>query len=127
MLTDFFRINLPYGIRKSTTGVWRAFNREYLPLGFNTRNAFDKEKGPDFFVDLPIYTKYAGLTDAFLLSIAHNSSSGDSGVQRNDKGEIIMVWLYNDETNPMNAKSPLAWENYFIKIKRLSSLKRIYR
>ena len=28
-LTDFFRINLPYGIRKNDKGEWVAFNREY--------------------------------------------------------------------------------------------------
>ena len=36
-LTDFFRINLPYGIVRDSKGRWSAFNREYLPLGWNER------------------------------------------------------------------------------------------
>jgi hypothetical protein len=42
-LTDFFRKNLPYGIARNENGEWMAFNREYLPLGFNTThgNNFD--------------------------------------------------------------------------------------
>jgi len=39
-LTDFFRINLPCGIKKSSSGEWFAFNRKYVPLGWNsTRNS----------------------------------------------------------------------------------------
>jgi hypothetical protein len=35
MLTDFFRINLPYGMQKNEKGEWMFFNREYVPLGWN--------------------------------------------------------------------------------------------
>ena len=31
-LTDFFRINMPYGMEKTDNG-WFVFNREYLQLG----------------------------------------------------------------------------------------------
>jgi len=35
MLGNFFRINMPYGIIRNENGEWMAFNREYMPLGFN--------------------------------------------------------------------------------------------
>lgn len=36
-LTDFTRINLPYGIERNEKGEWTAFNREYLQsLGYYT-------------------------------------------------------------------------------------------
>ncbi len=33
-LSDFFRINLPYGMMRNESGEWFVFNREYAPLGF---------------------------------------------------------------------------------------------
>lgn len=68
MINDFFRINLPYGIKKNENNEWTAFNREYLPLGFNDIHYKQKL---DF--EVPIYTKYYGLTERFLLEIANNS------------------------------------------------------
>ena len=35
-LFDFFRVNLPYGLKKNSKKEWIAFNREYMPLGWNT-------------------------------------------------------------------------------------------
>jgi hypothetical protein len=32
-LTDFFRINLPYGLKKKLDNKWFIFNREDMPLG----------------------------------------------------------------------------------------------
>ena len=32
-LSNFFKINLPYGIKRNENGQWTAFNREYKPLG----------------------------------------------------------------------------------------------
>jgi hypothetical protein len=45
-LTDFFRINLPYGIQKNDVGEWSAFNREYKPLGWNTDEWVNYEDAP---------------------------------------------------------------------------------
>ncbi len=69
MLSDFFRINLPYGLERNANGEWMAFNREYLPLGFNTkdlRSDFFPEKEVE---DSPYYTRYKGLTERVLLSL----------------------------------------------------------
>jgi hypothetical protein len=30
-LSDFFRINMPYGLKRNPSDEWFAFNREYMP------------------------------------------------------------------------------------------------
>jgi hypothetical protein len=120
MLSDFFRINLPYGIARNEKNEWMAFNREYMPLGFNDYN-FKGQPGEDY-TDMPVYSKYKGLTEKFLLELAHS----DNGIQRNEDGDIIKVFFYNDRTNPRNQSKDNAalWESYFSKLKKLSKLKK---
>lgn len=110
MLSDFFRINMPYGIKKNDKGEWMAFNREYKPLGFNTTELVKEQ-------DYPIHVKYRGLSDALLLKLAH--TDGHS-VTHDIYGSIERIFLYNDRTNPMN--DPLFWPDYIDKIKLLSTL-----
>lgn len=121
MLSDFFRINLPYGFAKNANGEWMAFNREYRPIGYNESS----EKGlpGQSYLDLPVYTKYQRVTEKLLLELVDDDDSG--AIQRNDKGEIEKVFLYNDGTNPVNQSSdkPKLWENYFKKLQKLSKLK----
>jgi len=108
-LTDFFRINMPYGIKKNEKGEWVAFNREYKPLGFNKFMEDHK------FEDYPIFTKYKTL-EKTLLKIA------DAGqVEYDESGKVSRLWLYKDKTNPAN--NPKYWDEYFKKIKLLSKLK----
>ena len=102
-LTDFFRINLPYGIKRNARGEWAAFNRDYEPLGANTKNA-----NSDF-----TYTKYVNVTENLLHKIADGNS-----FDLNDKKEIVRIWLYNDDTNP--ASNPECWNTYLKKLKLLS-------
>lgn len=111
-LTDFFRINLPYGMKKNQNNEWYFFNREYLPLGWNDKSSNIKN---DDFSDLPIHTSYKGLTEKFLISISYN---GEESVRRNEKGEIYQLWFYNDKTNPQSTEK--YWPEYFEKIKQLS-------
>ena len=115
MLNDFFRINLPYGLRKTDKGEWMAFNREYQPLGFNTLC--------NDYRNYPIATKYKKVSETLLEEVAWS----EYGIKRNEKNEIIEVYLYNDEINPMNqsGSNKKAWESYFDKLKKLSKLKRI--
>lgn len=108
-LTDFFRINLPYGMRKNEKGEWFAFNREYKPLGFNT---IDRVK----YEDYPVYVKYRGLTEAKIKKLAAPES-----IFRDDRGDVYLFCLYNDATNPVD--SPKYWNAYFEKIKQLAKLK----
>jgi hypothetical protein len=115
MLSDFFRINLPYGMKKNSDNEWLFFNREYIPLGWNTNPQNQSIYGDSAFAELPVYTKYKKLTEPTLSKLAWDDTKG---VKRNSDGEIEMVFFYNDETNPQsNSKY---WSQYFDKIKLLS-------
>lgn len=116
MLGDFFRINLPYSFGRNEDFGWTAFNREYVPLGWNDQRFSEKDwKG------LPISTHYKRLSQSFLEKLA-----GDEEFIRRDKnGMIERVFLYNDRTNPMNSKKQVDWKNYFDKIKALSRLQQM--
>lgn len=113
-LTDFFRINMPYGMKKNAKGEWFFFNREYVPLGWNqtsTKSIYDDKA----FSDYPVFTKYKLITEALLEKIAWDKQDG---LKRNKDGTIETVFFYNDRTNPQSA--PEYWDVYFEKIKLLS-------
>jgi len=116
MLSDFFRINMPYGMARNENEEWMFFNREYMPLGWNTKKP--DEDVPEFqypFAQLPIHTKYKGLGEITLLKLAH---SGEEAVRRNDEGKIVKLFFYNDSTNPQS--SPQHWNKYLAILKALS-------
>jgi len=119
MLSDFFRINLPYGIAKNENGEWMAFNREYLPLGYNDLNM--KGMPGESYLDIPVYTNYKAITEKLLIELAGN----EKYIQRNENRIITKVFLYNDGTNPMNQKTEKKdlWDIYFQKIQKLSRLR----
>ena len=113
-LTDFFRINLPYGLKKNPKGEWFVFNREYMPLGWNTK---DKQQSIYFdkaYAEFPVYTKYKGLTEKAILKIITNPDR----IHRDEDGKIIRIFFYDDETNPQSA--PKYWGDYFDIIKAFS-------
>ena len=114
MLSDFFRINLPYGMRRNEKNQWYCFNREYKPLGFNQAHMQYK------FVNYPIFTLYRGITDQKLIEIAGDESK----VDRDEKGIIQAIWFYDDGSNPSRcgAKSQKLWADYFNKIHQVSLL-----
>jgi hypothetical protein len=113
---NFFRINFIYGLAKNKNGEWMAFNREYMPIGYN--NSEHKISGfPETAsFDLPVYAKY-NLKDEVLLKIATHRTI-------NEEGELVAIWLYNDNTNPMNqGKTKNSyWEEYWSKLEILSQL-----
>lgn len=111
MLNEFFRINLPYGLQRNAGGEWSAFNREYLPLGWNNTS----HKGDDF-TSLPIHSIYKGLTEAKLKRLIpeHNM------IHYDDLGNINRVFFYNDSTCPRS--NPKYWDSYFKIIRGLSGL-----
>jgi hypothetical protein len=113
MLSDFFRINLPYGLTRDEEGRWMAFNREYRPLGFNTTDTTVPE--------LPVYTSYKGLTDSLIREIA---GSEKGVIDVDEKGDIKRFWLYNDTINPINQgnKQNKYWDIYWSKLQKLASL-----
>ena len=110
-LFDFFSINCPYGLIRNDKGEWAAFNREYVPLGFN------QEPVNRSFV----YTRYKGLSESILLKIAEN---GAESVNRDEEGKICRVWLYDDRTNTMGQRSMknVYWQKYWEKLEILSKL-----
>ncbi|MDO9553306.1 hypothetical protein [Rhodonellum sp.] len=118
MLNNFFRINLPYGIAPNENGEWMAFNREYMPLGYNSM-VYKKQPGKSY-QEHPIYTKYKGLTENFLLSIVDDPND----IKKDNDGKIRYVFLYNDSTNPTNQSGKIkdSWKSYFLKLEKLSQL-----
>ena len=123
MLSDFFRINLPYGISRNDQDEWMAFNREYMPLGFSTTDYPKEHDMANPFPSLPIHTKYKGLTEKILLSIA---AKNGTAIERDDNGKISKVWFYDDGSNPLNQEreSKKVWDDYFDKLKILAKCKR---
>lgn len=121
-LNHFFTINLPYGLARQKDGGWMAFNREYLPMGFNqkARSTFPVEE----WEGLPIYTKYEKITELFLLKLAFDENS----VRRDEDGKINKIWLYNDLTNPTNHKNfnNKYWIEYCKKLNLLAKLNAIH-
>lgn len=116
MLSDYFRITLPYGMRRNEDGEWMPFNRENAPIGF-IRN----ERLPDLS-ELPVYCRYFGLNDQFIMEL---TGYVESEVERDGKGNICRFWLYNDTTNPMNqpSRENEYWGVYWKKLEALSKLK----
>lgn len=115
-LTNFFRINLPYGIKKNSDNTWFAFNREYVPLGWNTKeNAESVGTVITPYQLYPIHTKYKGLTDAVILKFFKNKEL----IHFNDNGEISTIFFYNDSLNPTNEGGD--WNAYFEIIKSFAS------
>ncbi|QLH47496.1 MAG: hypothetical protein HWD58_18850 [Bacteroidota bacterium] len=117
-LSDFFRINMPYGIKRNSNDEWFAFNREYVPLGWNTTENHESIYKENAYGHLPVYTKYKGLTEKKILGIIKDSTA----IQREEDGTISRVFFYNDATNPKN--SPENWKDYFELIKKFSELER---
>ena len=118
-LTDFFRINLPYGIVRDSKGRWSAFNREYLPLGWNEREDSPVDINSDnAFGNIPIHTEYEKVTEKKLFEIAGD----EKFVERDTDGKINRIYLYNARTNPQSSNE--YWNDYFSKIKLLSRFER---
>lgn len=112
-MTDFFRINMPYGMQKNEKGEWMFFNREYSPLG----SIFcDHEVNEQQY-----YCGYVELDDDLLVRLAEVDS-----IDRNELGEITRLWFYNDNTTPsgMSVNDEL-WDKYVSKLKSLCALRRV--
>jgi hypothetical protein len=116
-LTDFFRINLPYGIEKNNNGEWIAFNRGYAPLGWNQAVDFQKILNMGSSKDLPIASKYKNASEVKLKKLLDEFSAA----KYDSDGKLKVIYFYNDDTNP--ASFPKYWSRYAEKLKILSELK----
>ncbi len=108
---NFFTINFPYGMMKDKNGNWACFNKGYQLLGESVSKF-------DYNTDKFIYTKYKGLTEKLLTELADKFETDTTG-------KITKIWFFNSGTNPSVTNKIDDWEAYFIKIKKLSKLKRV--
>jgi len=116
-LTDFFRINMPYGIVKNKNEEWTAFNREYVPLGWNEPSTKENITQEESYSNIPIHTSYKNATEELLKKLIDKSTA----VEYDNNKKIKMIFLYDDATNPTNNEK--YWSTYLEKIKILSQLK----
>ena len=65
-MTDFFRINMPYGMLRNDAGEWMFFNSEYTALGSKSRDRVPEDS--DFFFP------YIAIPAFFLLQLPLFSS-----------------------------------------------------
>lgn len=121
MLNNFFRINLPYGL-KEENGTWKCFNREYFPLGFNALSTMKKVSDTQSDIKDCILTPYKNLDEKLILFIVDNDSNR---IHRNDEGRIDQFFLYQDATNPFNSTGQQRqelWDLYCEKLQYLAEL-----
>jgi len=115
-LSNFFEINLPYGLKRDSDNNWFAFNREYMPIGWNETLNQGNVHEDGCYPEFSIHTKYYSLTDKKILSIIKD----EKRIHRNEDGTIKFVHLYTEQTNPISSK--LYWNQYFEIIIALSKL-----
>lgn len=113
-LTDFFRINMPYGIVKNEKGQWAAYNREYLPLGMTDET---RPRITDFSANQEHFSTYQGMTEEFLFSLLGK----DCVLKRNEYMAINQLFFYKNgdilQTDEL--------DSYFKRLKELSKRKSI--
>lgn len=117
-LSDFLRINLPYGMKKNEAGEWLVFNREYLPLGWNSNERSEDISQNDAFAKFPIYTKFEGLTDNYISELIGKEKS----LKRDSNGKINMVFFYDGGSNPYNEGKSERYFNILLSLMELKSI-----
>lgn len=124
-LTNFFSINMPYGMYYEKGKGWVCFNREYKPLGYNISGGGFPSCAKDFF-HTPIFTNYKvnneqiqKLVDKFDL---------DYRIDPKD-GKIGLVIFYDSDRNPLihwpkdKLTQAKKWKRYFSIIQQISNWK----
>lgn len=101
-LHDFRSIYFPYCIQKQEDGSWVVLNREYKPVGFNTRNYIN-------YGDYPVATKFKRLGPATLDKLAYSGTATGN-----------VVYLYNDGCVPTHSAENM--KAYMKKLQLLAKL-----
>ncbi len=119
-LSNFFYINMPYGMKRNDDGEWFVFNREYLPIGWSNKKDERALKYDGEFGGIPIYTRYKSLSDKRLLSLAATKPT------YNIEDEIITIFFYKDGILDVNGRvmDKIKWSDYLKRLEILASLKK---
>ncbi len=82
-------------MKKNSDGSWFAFNREYMPLGWNNESNKESIHSERPF-NSEIHTFYSGLTDKRI----KDAIVYEELISRDEDGNIKSFHFYNDKTNP---------------------------
>lgn len=100
-LFDFRSIYLPYCLKKQPSGKYVVLNREYKPVGFNTKEWIKYE-------DFPVETAFR-ITKASAKKLSYKLSE-----------DTECIYLYNDGCIPTQSKKNMGV--YLEKLARLAKL-----
>lgn len=101
-------------MKKNSKNEWFVFNREYVPLGWNSIGDQENNTIDDAYSNIPVHTRYKRLTDNAISKIIKD----EGAIRRDNESNIKTVFFYNDATNPRT--TPKYWNRYFEIIKALS-------
>lgn len=101
-LGDFRSVYMPYCLKKQSDGSYVVLNREYKPVGFNTRDYITYE-------NFPVSSKLKGIGPSTAKKLSHKES---------DDTEII--FLYDDSCVPVHSA-----ENMKLYLKKLAILAKL--
>lgn len=101
MIRNFFKVQLPYGMKGNEEIGWYLFNREQLPLGHT-----------DF--DFPTYLKFEKINEDLLKRLFE---LGCKIILAKEPDNIISIYFYSDETMPINRSNEehlndIRWDRY---------------
>ena len=114
-INDFFRINMPYGIRKDNNGRWVAFNREYLPIGWNKAKSEIRIDSADTLEHIPVFTRYKELTHSEVAKVIK-----DIDLLHIVDNELKTIYFYGDNNYPPSSDEN--WLKYSTIIRYFSKL-----
>ncbi len=86
-LGDFRSIYMPYCLKKQEDGSYAVLNREYKPVGFNTRDFINYE-------DYPVTTTLKGIGPGVAKKLSYSGSD-----------DTETIYLYNDGCVPVHSTS----------------------
>jgi len=101
-LGDFRSIYMPYCLEKQDDGSYAVLNREYKPVGFNTREHID-------YKAFPVTTPFKGVGQGVAKKLSYKGSE-----------DTETIYLYNDGCVPTQSA-----ENMNAYLKRLTILAKL--
>lgn len=102
-LGDVRAVYMPYCLKKQDDGAYAILNREYKPVGFNTRDFVKYE-------DYPVTAKLKGIGPATARRLSCH-----------DKADTDVIYLYDDATAPVNSSANM--DAYLEKLRILAKFK----